>query len=278
MRGAGRRRFEKENGALILKRTLNAVGLVLAVYILTAYFVLPAIWKHYEHHPAMENSPKVTRTKEGIPADPLNVGLIASQPELILAMSKAGWLPADPITAKSSVGILESVVTGRAYPDAPVSHLYLWGRIQDLAFEKPAGSNARERHHVRFWKSHELGLNQRPLWIGAATFDRSVGMSHRTGQLTHHISPDIDAERDLLIHDLNEAGQLALFFQVTGVGLIFRGRNGGGDPYFTNGELSIGVLMQNHLANDKLAEKLPDPPAVELKNQIWTKLRQVFAG
>ena len=57
-----------------------------------------------------------------------------------------------------------------------------------------------------------------PLWIGAVTYDRSVGLSHRTGQITHHIGPDIDAERDGLIADLGEGGWLTEVFQVTGVG------------------------------------------------------------
>jgi hypothetical protein len=30
-------------------------------------------------------------------------------------------------------------------------------------------------------------------------------LSHDTGQLTHHIEPNIDAERDLLMRDLRQA-------------------------------------------------------------------------
>ena len=37
------------------------------------------------------------------------------------------------------------------------------------------------------------------------TFDRRVGLSHDTGQVTHHIAPDIDAERDGLMRDLRAA-------------------------------------------------------------------------
>ena len=42
------------------------------------------------------------------------------------------------------------------------------------------------------------GQEKRPVWLGAATFDRSVGVSHYTGAITHHIDADIDAERALL--------------------------------------------------------------------------------
>ena len=76
------------------------------------------------------------------------------------------------------------------------------------------------------------------------TYDRSVGLSHRTGQITHHIGADIDAERDGLFADLGRGGWLTEEFQVTGVGATLLGRNGGGDRYYTDGELTIGVLAR----------------------------------
>ena len=45
-----------------------------------------------------------------------------------------------------------------------------------------------------------------------------MGLSHDTGQVTHHIGPYIDAERDLLMHDLREAGMVNTFFQISGTG------------------------------------------------------------
>jgi hypothetical protein len=153
--------------------------------------------------------------------------------------------------------------------------LFVFGRRQDLAFEKPVGKNARHRHHVRFWKSAELGRAGVPLWIGAATFDRSVGLSHRTGQITHHIEPDIDAERDELIHDLRAAGWLTLLFQVTGVGATVLGHNGGGDRYFTDGELTVGVIAESE-ARSRSPDRLDNPVSVRLKDQLWSAIRPLL--
>ena len=50
-----------------------------------AYLMLPALWRHYEHHPAMEHAPKTTQTKDGRLADPLNVALIGTQAEVVHA-------------------------------------------------------------------------------------------------------------------------------------------------------------------------------------------------
>lgn len=67
-------------------------------------------------------------------------------------------------------------------------------------------------------------------------------MSHDTGQITHHIGPDVDAERDTVIADLKKAGVLASSFEMEGRGPTSHGRNGGGDPYFTDGMVLVGVL------------------------------------
>jgi hypothetical protein len=117
----------------------------------------------------------VTLTGQGIPGDAINVGLIGDQRDVVCAMHAAGWFPADPITLKSSIEIVGSVLLDRQYKDAPVSNLYYLGRREDLAFEKPVGNSADHRSHVRFWKVLDKGEEGRPVWLGDATFDRSVG-------------------------------------------------------------------------------------------------------
>ena len=265
--GPKRRRF--------VSRALKVLAAVAVVWLLAAYVILPALWRHYEHQPALESAPKTTRTAQGIPGDPLNVGLIGTEEEVVQAMIGSGWDAADPVTVKSSLRIANSVLRDRPYADAPVSNLFVFGRKQDLAFEKPVGANASRRHHVRFWNSKELGRGGIPLWVGSVTFDRGVGLSHRTGQITHHIGPDIDAERDGLFADLRNGGWLTELYQVTGVGATILGRNGGGDPYYTDGELSIGVLASVK-ARGQRPDRLENPVAVQVKEQLWSAIRPLL--
>src|SRR5207245_7361847 len=136
--------------------------------------------------------------------DPLNVSIIGSEDDLLSALLEAGWYPADPITLKSSLRIAESTIFHRPYIDAPVSNLFLFGRKEDLAFEKPVSNDPRQRHHVRFWKSDAKDEDGRPVWMGSAILDDRVGLSRLTGQITHHTAADIDAERDTLFRDLNQ--------------------------------------------------------------------------
>jgi hypothetical protein len=107
--------------------------------------------------------------------------------------------------------IVGSVVLDRPYHDAPLSPLYHQGKKEQLAFEKPEVKSADRRHHVRFWQVLDKGTDGPPVWLGLLTFDRGVGLSHDTAQVTHHIAPDIDAERDLLMRDLREADMVRNF-------------------------------------------------------------------
>ena len=185
--------------------------------------------------------PVLTAKRDGTPGDPVNLRLVGTREELVSAFHAAGWVATDPVTARSAIRIGTSVALNRPYPSAPVSDLYLFGRVQDIAFERSVGNSARSRHHVRFWQA-DCDASGRPVWLGAGTFDARVGRSPATGRLTHRIAPDVDAERDTILADLTRAGVLA------GVGVVpqsrpFAGRNGEGDGYFTDGGVGTGTLI-----------------------------------
>lgn len=225
-----------------IRAATRTVAVLLFIYLLLAYFVIPEIWIFHDADRVVKVGNMVTTTEQGIPGDPINVGLVGSKEEVIRAFTAAGWDAADKITLRTSIDIGLSVVLDRPDLDAPVSPLLFEGRKQDLAFEKPVGRSADERNHVRFWLTGQTGPNDRPHWLGSASFDRGVGFSHDTGQITHHIGPDVDAERDLVISDLLKAGQLLSSYEIDGIGATKDGRNGGGDPYYTDGKALVGVL------------------------------------
>jgi hypothetical protein len=250
---------------------LAALFVVLAaLYLAVAYLVLPRLWLHYEHQPQLAVHPMVTRTTQDIPGDPINVGLVGTKTEIVSAFAAARWHPADAITLRSSIDIGASVVLDRPYVEAPVSTLLFEGRKQDLAFEMPVGASADRRHHVRLWLVLENGAEGRPVWLGAASFDVGVGLSRDTGQITHHIAADVDADRDLVISDLAKAGMLVSTYQVSGIGTTLNGRNGGGDRYYTDGEVTVGVVSPAASRMSEMPAMLPNPPATVLKQKVWS--------
>jgi hypothetical protein len=218
------------------------VGGLLLLYLVTAYVIMPLAWRtDVRLHPDLSDTPDITHTASGIPGDPLNISLVGSEADVILAMKTAAWDPADPLTFRSSVRIAVDSVFRRPDNDAPVSDLYLFGRKQDLAFEQPVGNSPRQRHHVRFWRSTKLDQG-RPMWFGSATFDERVGLSHTTGEVTHHIGPNVDAERDRIVDELQKAGEVQSVYWVDHFHRQLEGRNGGGDPWHTDGRLAVAVL------------------------------------
>ena len=223
-------------------RALAALFVLVPAYAGLAYVVAPAAWSRYERGLTERGTLRVTYTAEGIPADPLNVALVGTRAEVVAAMRAAGWMEADPITLRSGLRDAGSVVLGRDYPSAPVSTHYFRGRPQDLAFEQTVGRCARRRHHVRLWLDGVPGRGARPFWIGAATYDRSVGFSRFTGEVMHHIDAHVDRERARLFSDLSRAGRLEAAERVPGFRPSGRGINGGGDAYETDGALWVGRL------------------------------------
>ncbi|MGA8690476.1 MAG: LssY C-terminal domain-containing protein [Methyloceanibacter sp.] len=216
--------------------------LFVLAWAVAAYLIVPRLWElYFRHHPSLAELARVTHTSDGHPGDPINIHLVGSDAEVVRGMTAAGWFPADPITLATSVRIAADSVLRRSDDDAPVSNLFLFGRKQDLAFEQPVGGGPRRRHHVRFWRWDKL-YEGRPAWIGAATFDERVGLSHTTGQVTHHISPDVDAERDHIASELQKVGLVQSIEWDNGFHSQLEGRNGGGDPWHTDGRLAILVL------------------------------------
>lgn len=260
-----------------MSATIILIAAIAALlYGVVAYILLPMAWTHHERQPGLAAHPMVTLTKQGIPGDALNVGLVGDRDTVIRAMNEAGWVPADPVTITSSVKIVGSVLLKRPYEHAPVSPLFYAGRIEDLAFEKPSGKSADRRHHVRFWQVLDKGAEGRPVWLGAVTFDRSVGISHYTGQVTHHIAPDIDSERDGLIDDLKAAKVVEAIYQVTGIGPTLNARNGGGDPYWTDGEIAIARLTPDAAKTDKPPQMLGASQIVQWKDAVMQQLGDTF--
>lgn len=229
--------------ASVVRRAVHGIAVLLIAYLVVAYLIVPFAWTRYaKRHPTFDDNPRVTETSDRHPGDPLNVALIGTEAEVKEIMAAANWYAANPLGLRSDVKIAADTVLKRSYDEAPVSSLFLFGRKEDLAFERPVGSDPSKRNHVRFWQTPKPNQDGRPVWIGSASYDERVGLSHTTGQITHHIAADLDVERDKLLADLQQTNKLAETYDVPGFQQVLQGRNGGGDPWHTDGTLRVGVI------------------------------------
>lgn len=185
--------------------------------------------------------PLTNYSRSGLASDPLNVRLICTAGQLATAFAAAGWYRADEIDFVTSYRISIDSIFGRKYATAPVSNLYLFGRRQDFAFERP-GSSVRERDHVRFWKTAETAKDGRPIWVGGATKDIAVEISKVTHLPTHRIAADTDAERTIVVEDLIQTGWVVAETWAPGFGKPTQTKNALGDPYYTDGRVAVLTL------------------------------------
>ncbi len=154
----------------------------------------------------LAQAPRNVRSKKGNEGGPVNLVLIGSREEINAAFEKAGWTAAKDQNANSLWQTFEAVIKGKGYDAAPMSTLYLYGRPEDMAFEKMLNTFTH-RHHLRIWKAPAAGADGRPLWLVVADHDN--GFDIRPGVISHSVDPRVDLERAKVGADLGMTGLVA---------------------------------------------------------------------
>jgi hypothetical protein len=233
--------------------TLLALALT---YAIAAYIVLPRIVRTGLKILLRKRVPRFTITGDGLPGDPVNLVLTGTLQQLHDAFTRAGWSQADRLGLANSWRMVRAFVLNRPYPTAPFSTLYLFGRGQDIGFQKAIDNSPRKRHHIRFWAlslahaESKLGkasfwLNtDRPPdgdcvhWIGAGTRDTGISLTRLTFQITHATDADTNAERDFIIAELEKSrvvGEVNSYQAGQPVERVNR--------YITDGEVTVANLI-----------------------------------
>jgi hypothetical protein len=192
-------------------------------YGLAAYVILPRAVHMGLKILQRRHVPRFTITGDGLPGDPVNLVLTGTLHQLRSAFATAGWSEADRLGLSSSWRMIGAFVLDRPYPTAPFSTLYLFGRGQDIGFQKAIDDSPRKRHHIRFWAlaltyaeqtvgTAAFWLNTdrppedaRVLWAGAGTRDTGFSLTRLTFQVTHATDADTNAERDYIATELRRS-------------------------------------------------------------------------
>ena len=244
--------------AWILLKHGFQLSLVILIYltffwVLLAYLALPRLHQIMSSLYVPDYYIGRSKTGDGILGDPINLTWLGEEEDIHLAMQAAGWTMADEITLSSSWKIIFASVFKRSYPAAPVSPLYLFGKKQDFAYQQEVDGNPSQRHHVRFWKVPEdwkLPGGFQADWLAAATFDKAVGLSLFTLQITHKIDENIDIERDHVVDTVRAACTSVEVDVIPDATSAYHSRNGGGDRVQTDGSLPVieaNLVSEEHL-------------------------------
>lgn len=224
-------------------------------YAMGAYVILPYAVRMGLKVLQRRRVPSFTVSGDGLPADPVNVALYGTLEELRAAFAAIGWVEADKLTLSSSWRMVKAFAFNRPYPQAPFSTLFLFGRGQDIGFQKPIGDSPRKRHHVRFWgrrlenvqdiDTASFWLNTdvpepgaHVPWVGAGTRDTGFGLTSLTFQITHATDSDTNAERDFIIGELQQANVIGpVIWEQAGAPLHKRVNH-----YITDGDVAVAAL------------------------------------
>ena len=231
-----------------------ALGLT---YAIAAYVILPYTVRMSLKILHRRRVPRYTTTGDGLPGDPVNVLLIGTLQQLHAAFSITGWAQADPLTLASSWRMVRAFVFNSPYPTAPFSTLYLFGRGQDIGFQRAIDNSPRKRHHIRFWAlsleraEGTIGtgrfwrntdcprLDEPVLWVGAGTRDTGFSLTRLTFQVTHATDSDTNVERDYIIAELNGKGVIKDVMSYRAQQHLPAGRV---NHYVTDGEVTAASL------------------------------------
>jgi hypothetical protein len=223
------------------KMIIRVVSILGILFVLLAALI--ASIRLYPYPFYFSTYPKISHTKSGAAGDPINILFVGSKDKIMQSFHQAGWLTPDPITTKSSMRIAMDSLAHRSYPTAPISNLYVYGRVQDLAFEKPT-TDVQNRGHIRIWKTGVL-IDGQPVWVGAATYDSGIELSSTNHLPTHNIAPTVDLERNGVGADLSTTGLVGEETYAALTPPIFFARNGGGDYYESDGNILVISYTQS---------------------------------
>jgi hypothetical protein len=241
----------------IADRRLPWVLALALTYGVAAYIVLPRVVRMGLKILKRKHVPSFTITGDGLPGDPVNVALVGTLQQLQAAFATAGWSNTDRLSLASSWRMIRAFVFNKPYPTAPFSTLYLFGRGQDIGFQKAIDNSPRKRHHIRFWALSAarvevtLGTagfwlnadrppsNARVLWVGAGTKDTGISLTRLTFQITHATDSDTNAERDFIIAELRKNRVVADVHTYRSGEHLPLGRV---NHYVTDGEVTVANL------------------------------------
>lgn len=218
------------------------LAVVAVFWVILAYLALPRLHRILTRIYVPDYFIGRTRTSDGLLGDPVNLALLGDEAQVHEAMTRAGWTRADDLSVGTGWRIVTSTLLRRSYLEAPVSPLLLFGRKQDFAYQQEVDGSPGKRHHVRFWRcppGWPLPGGRRVDWLAAGTYDRSVGLSLFTLQVTHKIDANTDVERDHIVATVRAADDAVDVEVIEDFSAGYHARNGGGDAIVTDGDLPI---------------------------------------
>jgi hypothetical protein len=206
----------------VLDQTLPLFLALILTYYLSAYIILPRLFRIIFLIIRKGRIPRFTTAFDGFYVDPVNIILTGTKEQLEKSFEIIDWQKADKLNVSSAQKMLRKFLVNKPYPKAPFSSLYLFGRRQNIGFQQSINNSPRKRHHIRFWaintdkeidpfdakfwtKKQKIRKDINLMWVGAASEDIGFAFTKLTYQLSHKVSPEVDKERKYILDLLKKS-------------------------------------------------------------------------
>ncbi len=198
--------------------------------------------------------------------DPLNIVLVGESFDVLGALSRSGWSFTHRIDLRTVRREIGAAISGDAYPVAPVSSLYLFGRKQDVALQR-ARTSIAQRNHLRLWLA-PFRFDGCSVWVGQISRDIGIKVTPKSPTLTTHIiDPEVDTTREYLLHSLLAQGLIDRFGFVKGSAAATASApryNLTGDPYISDGLRLVVILPNEPVPTDRIRSLLWEESAAPI--------------
>ena len=169
--------------------------------------------------------------------DPLNLVVLGRKGQFALAFARQGWDLTEVLSFGNVFKLIGSFLFKKTWETSPISPLYVFGRQQDFALQKPR-TTIHERNHLRLWLA-PFTCEGRVVFVGQISRDIGLRLTFKApGWMMHKIDPDVDEARNYISQEMLISGSVDQVGWAGGVGEATRDeprRNLTGDPYFTDG-------------------------------------------
>lgn len=191
----------------------------------------------------LDGLPRRVHDHLGNLGDMVNFVIVGSQEKVQAALDSADWHLADLDSKESGLKAIMDTYQKQDYLQMPMSHLYLFDRMQDFGYEQAqAYAVVATRHHFRLWKA-PFTWNDQLVWVGAGTHDIGFEKDIRTGKLTHKIDPAVDGERENIAQSLDKTGKAKSISYYLPPNPVQDAKNASGGGYHSDGRLLIVFLQ-----------------------------------
>lgn len=173
---------------------------------------------------------KYTESVIGEKQEPVNFIFLAKDDQhLIEMLQQAGWIVAEKADISSFVKTVKALILKTPYSSAPVSPSFWNAKTQDLSFVKSIDRNMlSSAHRVKIWRTKSISKDGNHIYVGMVNANNGLKWG-----VIPKLSPNIDAERELLYQDLHLSGKKN--YQKKQLVKPQIGTNITGDQFFTDG-------------------------------------------